>query len=131
MRALVSHLQLVIAILVVMLAAGRGLPGIVSALHAEPSHVCTCASGGDHASCPVCNKTLDEKRPSTHVEARGVPCGNGRVLAIADGEVVTLPAPVAIVARRLERLPAPSARPVSIPQVVREPATPPPRSAAT
>jgi hypothetical protein len=131
MRALVSHLQIVAAILIAMLAMGRGLPGIVSALRDAPSHVCTCASGGDHASCPVCNKTLEEHRASPCPEAKRVPCGNGHVADAASGEVVTLPAPVALVARSLEKLDAPSARYVVIRQFLLEPATPPPRSAST
>jgi hypothetical protein len=131
MRALVSHLQLVIAILVVMLAAGRGLPGIVSALHAEPSHVCTCASGGDHASCPVCNRTLTEHRRSSRPEASGIPCGTGRLAVTASGDVGTLPGAVGCAVRPVERVAALRAPDLAIGEVLLEPATPPPRLAAT
>jgi hypothetical protein len=130
MRALVSHLQVVVAILVAMLALGKGLPGIVSTVHDAHSHVCTCASGGDHASCPVCNRTLVEHR-SSRPAAQGTPCGKGHVGDAASGEVVILPAPAAPVARPLERLEAPAARTVAIRQVSLEPSTPPPRSAST
>jgi hypothetical protein len=133
MRALVSRLQLAMAILVAMLAMGRGLPGIVRALALEPSHVCTCATGGDHASCPVCNGSIagDEHGRSPRAEARGVPCGAGRFAATPSGEPGTLPSPIGVVLGRVERIDAPRPREVTVPDVLLEPATPPPRSAAT
>jgi hypothetical protein len=134
MRALVSHLQIVAAVLVAMLAMGRGLPGIVSAVVDSPSHVCTCASGGDHASCPVCNRSLLEQpaSASSHVEAKGVPCGRAHgVGAMADGEVVILPAAAAVVRPLLASGEAIPSRYVSILQLSLEPATPPPRVAST
>jgi hypothetical protein len=134
MRAVVSHLKLVVVILVAMLGMGRGLPGIVSALRVAPSHVCTCSTGGDHASCPICNPTFEEHRRSSASSAptaTGLPCGNGRLAIVSSGEVGTLPTPVAWAAPPLERLAAPRARPSLIRDVLLEPATPPPRFAAT
>jgi hypothetical protein len=137
MRALVLRLHLVAvavaAILVAMLAMGRGLPGIVRALQAERSHVCTCATGGDHASCPVCNGTIasGEHRRSSSAEAKGVPCGEGRFAVTACGEPGTLPSAIGVVLGRVERVDAPRTPGIAVPDVLLEPATPPPRSAAT
>jgi hypothetical protein len=139
MRPFVAHLRVVVAILVAMLAMGKGLPGIVASVIDAPSHVCTCAAGGDHASCPVCNRALGDLRdgsggvsrgPSKHVEAKGTPCGKGQVVDLAGGELVMLPAALAVAVRPLARVAAPRARPASIRRIALEPATPPPRFAA-
>jgi hypothetical protein len=130
MRALAAHLQVVVAVLVAMLAMGRGLPGIVAAVVDAPSHVCTCAAGGDHASCPVCNQTLSEKAPPRHVEARGAPCGKGQVGDLATGEMGTLPACVTLSLAPLARVAVVRARSAFVERVPLEPATPPPRLGA-
>src|ERR1700733_14152833 len=75
MRAALSRLQIVVAILVAMLGCGNGLSGIVHALNDAASHVCTCANGGDHASCPVCNPVLREHRASSVPALEGAPGG--------------------------------------------------------
>ena len=46
-RTLALRFNLVVVLLVAMLAAGRGLPGLVQAARADQTHVCTCATGGD------------------------------------------------------------------------------------
>jgi hypothetical protein len=132
MRALALRLNLVVVLLVAMLAAGRGLPGLVQAVRGADTHACTCATGGDHASCPVCNPTLREHARSKVPAAQGVPCGADLgMVAIAGGEASTLPAPVAILARPFVRSPAPRLESPAERDVVLEPATPPPRRAAT
>jgi hypothetical protein len=130
-RALVLRLQIVIALLVAMLAAGRGLPGLVQAARGAETHVCTCAAGGDHASCPVCNHALLEQRRSTAPAAQGVPCGPRGVMADAEGDIGTLPPVVASLAPPFARLAAPLAILPAEREVPLEPATPPPRRAAT
>jgi hypothetical protein len=68
-----------VAAMVMMLGCGRGLPGIVRTL-VGTEHVCTCASGGSHAACPVCNTSL-LREPRSHVRTiEGVPCGEKRLL---------------------------------------------------
>ncbi len=131
MRALVSSLRLVVAILVTMLAAGNGLAGIERALGDAAAHVCTCASGGDHASCPVCNPTLTEHHRSSRPVAEGAPCGTGRIATTASNEVTTLPSPLVGVASHVERVDAPRAQGLVMEQAFLEPAIPPPRSART
>jgi hypothetical protein len=113
----------------VVLAAGNGLPGLVSALSSSASHVCTCSTGGSHASCPVCNHTLGASPRSERPSVDGAPCGDRRVAAGALADPV-LAAPqfvvlAAIEQPRLARAGAPHAPP---PRHV-EPATPPPRDA--
>ena len=129
MRDLVSRLHLIVAIVVTMLAAGNGLPGIERALGDAAAHVCTCANGGDHASCPVCNPTLLEHRRSSHPVADGVPCGSRRLATTASSDVTTLPSPLVGVVSRIERGPAPRSRRLFVEQAFLEPAIPPPRSA--
>lgn len=137
MRALALRLQLVVAILVAMLAAGSGLPGLVQAFSGAREHVCTCASGGDHTSCPVCNPQLAEAKPETKagataMAARGAPCGDPRLAVAPGGEVSTLPAALALPSLPFAmRLDVPGAQSPAVPERALEPATPPPRRAAT
>jgi len=129
-RALVPHLQIVIALLVAMLAAGRGLPGLIQAARGMEAHVCTCAAGADHASCPVCNRALENRR-SPRPAAEGVPCGPRGVMTDAEGDVGTLPPVVLALVPPSARLPAPRALTPEDRDIPLEPATPPPRRAAT
>lgn len=132
MRALVSRLHVLVAILVTMLAAGNSLPGIAHALGEAAAHVCTCASGGDHASCPVCNPKLTEEHHRSELPtAEGVPCGSKRFATAVASEATTLPSPLVAVTNRVLRLDAPSAQRLVVKQALLEPATPPPRSART
>jgi hypothetical protein len=125
------RLRLVLAMLVAMLAAGQGLPGLVQALLGPPAHVCTCAAGGEHATCPVCSPHLGEPRRSREPAATGVPCGDRRVALGSPGEMSTVPAPSAGLVGALEWTPAPHPEPGIVQQVIPEPATPPPRMVST
>src|SRR5580704_10164856 len=107
MRQVATRLHIVLAILVAMLAAGRGLTGLALALHGPAAHVCSCASGGDHAACPVCNPLLAEHRQSSRPAAQGVPCGDPRLAVGAPGEVTTLPSPLVGVTPVSARVQAP------------------------
>jgi hypothetical protein len=131
MRQIAVRLRLALAMLALMLGAGRGLPGLVTALSGATTHVCTCASGGDHASCPVCNASLSEHRRSHRPAARGVPCGDPRVAVGAPGEAGTLPAPLQALAAAREWVAAPRTEKAEVPLVFLEPSTPPPRRRAT
>jgi hypothetical protein len=121
-------LPFVVAILVTVIGCGPGLLGIVHAL-ATVDHVCTCAGGGSHASCPVCNPTLNREHRS-HVRVfDGAPCGEGR-LAV---DVATDPALIpdarlasAASVSGIENFPQASGAP---PEAFVEPCTPPPRFA--
>jgi hypothetical protein len=113
----------------VSLGCGVGLPGIVSALAPADSHVCTCASGGSHATCPVCNPGA-HAHASHRVALDGVPCGEKRI-AVGDGcgPVVAASAPI-VMSCPFARLraefgvtPAPADAPA-------ERSTPPPRTRA-
>ena len=129
-HAFASCLQVLTAALVIALGSGLGLPGLVRAFAPAESHVCTCASGGTHSACPVCNPSSHERRaPRSAIE--GLPCGE-RTSALA---VVVEPAitPVAIPAAdvpfecaraRRDVLPRPHT-------VFLERATPPPRCPST
>jgi hypothetical protein len=131
MRAALSRFQIVIAILVAMLGGGSGLSGIVHALDEAASHVCTCANGGDHASCPVCNPVLREHRASSVPALEKVPCGPRGIAIASAGEASTLPpAPVGITSPFVW-LAAPSPQRLIIQEVILESATPPPRIART
>jgi hypothetical protein len=131
MRQVAVHFRLALAILALMLGAGRGLPGLVTALSGTATHVCTCASGGDHASCPVCNAKLSEHRRSHRPAAEGVPCGDPRVAVGTPGESSTLPAPLLAIAPARVWVAAPRAEKSEIELVFLEPSTPPPRRSAT
>jgi hypothetical protein len=132
MRAIFSRFQIVIAVLVAMLGAGSGLPGIAHALSNTATHVCTCATGGQHASCPVCNPRLAEHRTSRAPAVEGVPCGDRQVAAaIGSSDVSTLPAPLVGVASPVLWIGAPVARRFIVSEATLEPAIPPPRTART
>ncbi len=130
MHVLVPRLRLLVAVLALVLGAGSGLPGIVRALVGAGEHVCTCAAGGDHASCPVCNPGLLEHHRSRAPACERLPCGSGAFAAFAGGEVSILPPAASIPARILERTPLSRAVSRARLDVPLEPATPPPRAAA-
>ncbi|HZU82809.1 MAG TPA: hypothetical protein VE987_07830 [Polyangiaceae bacterium] len=118
----------VVAALVVTLGTGAGLPGVVRALTASSGHVCTCATGGSHAACPVCNPSLSASR-SHELAIDGRPCGGGR-LAVGEGDSGLVPEFGASPRAPFTKATAwrPEARPpTSVPD---EPLTPPPRSSA-
>jgi len=127
----ISLVSVIIAVLAMMLGCGNGLPGIVRTLAAGvgADHVCTCASGGSHTSCPVCNPTPRHEGRSGTPVLEGVPCGEGR---LAMGAVTD---PAVIPDSRIVK-PASLWGVESLPQVsvvpgveFVEPWTPPPRSA--
>ncbi len=124
-----AWLRIVLAALIVSLGGGAGLPGIVRALTPAHAHVCTCASGGTHASCPVCNHSVHDAR-SRVVEVNGVPCGDGPT-AIAGAH------DCAFVVAQWDRLPIGFVRACATRDVAvaphtpsPEPPTPPPRIAS-
>jgi hypothetical protein len=127
------RLALVIALAAVaaILAAGRGLPGLTLALQGSAAHVCTCASGGDHATCPVCNGSLREPSRSREPAAHPVPCGDPRVAIGSPADVSTLSSPLAALARPDAWVAVPRRERSDVKQVFAEPSTPPPRVAAT
>jgi hypothetical protein len=131
MRALlrpVRYFAPLIAILVAMLAAGGGLPGLMRVLSGTSSHVCTCASGGTHASCPVCNPASRDQHRSSRPQAEGAPCGGRDVAVATSSEPGALPVRfrgLVVAAVRL-RIPWPVL--ADLENLVVEPATPPPRA---
>jgi hypothetical protein len=131
MRQVAMRLHIVLAVVALTLAAGGGLPGLVLALAGPSTHVCTCASGGNHATCPVCNPSLGEHRGSSAPAAQGVPCGDPRVAIGAAGEPSTLPSLLLGVAPAGAWVRAPRPQRTDVDQVIAEPATPPPRSPLT
>jgi hypothetical protein len=125
-----SWLRIVLAVLVLSLGGGSGTPGLVRALAAADSHVCTCASGGSHAACPVCNPMTFEKAHSRHSSVNGTPCGETRTSLWGASEPGVVPAASRIVEApsvRLRSVRALAPRPDT---VVLRPATPPPRFSA-
>jgi hypothetical protein len=131
MRPILGRLHIVAALLIAMLGAGRGLPGLVRTLSGSPAHVCTCASGGSHASCPVCNGDLLAGRPGKHVSVDSAPCGQDRVGIDAASQPTTLPAALRDICPAVVRMPPPLTVALAVDDVVREPATPPPRLRST
>lgn len=132
MRALVRTIHSLvplIAILIAMVASGSGLPGLVRALSTTPTHVCTCASGGSHASCPVCNPASHDGRRSREPAADGAPCGERGVpmVAVSEPGAPTAPFQCALVVAVRQRIVVPERRDVE--DRPAEPETPPPRSA--
>jgi hypothetical protein len=136
MHAVVQRLHALAAlasvIVALVLAAGDGLPGLVQALASTDVHVCTCSTGGSHASCPVCSHALGASRsePRSGLDSfDGVPCGDRRVAAGALGDpalpaasFVLLPAGEQACLGHAVAMRSPPPRHV-------EPATPPPRDA--
>jgi hypothetical protein len=127
MRQVAARLRIVLAILVATLATGRGMPGLVQALIGPPAHVCSCAAGGDHAACPVCNPHLQEEQRSPVPAVQGLPCGDPRVAIGAPGEASTLTVPLLAFVPAGAWTPAPRPEPILVEQMIPEPATPPPR----
>jgi hypothetical protein len=121
--------HVVVAMLVAVLAAGAGLGGFVRAMTGATEHVCTCAAGGTHATCPVCNPKLREEGRSTEPAFDGVPCGDatGAVQAAIDPGV--LPAPWLGPAPSIEPSPTLDAARAAPDAPFLAPATPPPRAA--
>lgn len=122
--------RLLVAVLVAVLTAGAGLGGFVRAFAGTPEHVCTCATGGTHASCPVCNPKLREEKRSAAPAFDGVPCGDGAGAVQTAADPGVLPAPWLAPAPAIER--SVTARPLLAlhGRLVIEPPTPPPRSTA-
>jgi len=133
MRSLLTRLHaLALAagiVVAVILGGGNGLPGIVWALSGAGEHVCTCASGGSHASCPVCNHALQERSRSHLPAVDGLPCGDRRIAAGPMGEEATIPQALVRLVPAVSGVAAASADPIGPPDRDLEPVTPPPRSA--
>ncbi len=124
-------LAIALAVAAAILAAGRGLPGLTLALQGPDAHVCSCASGADHATCPICNGSLTEPSQSRGPAAHPVPCGDPRVAIGSPADVSTLTSPFAALARPDAWVGVPRREPSDVKQVIAEPSTPPPRPAAT
>jgi hypothetical protein len=130
-RSMAAHrmqplLGVLLAALMLTLGSGVGLPGLVRAMTTASSHVCTCASGGTHSSCPVCNASLPN-RGSLVLAIEGVPCGERPNAlgascepALASVARNLLPVPFTYSTAWTDGLPTPDA-------VFLERATPPPR----
>jgi hypothetical protein len=131
LRAVAAAVWAALALtLALMLGGGNGLPGLVRTLADADAHVCTCATGGSHASCPVCNHALQASpRTSGSPSVQGLPCGDRGVAAAAVGELATLPPSLVSVVPVARRLAALTAEGLAPPDRLLEPATPPPRSA--
>jgi|SRR5580698_8096985 hypothetical protein len=133
MRTLLSRLHAVAAaawlVVALMLAGGNGLPGLVWALSGADTHVCTCASGGSHASCPVCSHALRAPSHSRAPSVDGLPCGDRRVASAVSGELATLPPSFVDLVPVLQGVAAIRVDRAEPPDHPLEPATPPPRSA--
>jgi hypothetical protein len=133
MRTLLVTVRLAAAVVALMLAAGPGLSGLVRTVSGANEHVCTCASGGSHASCPVCSHSLRTRSQSHSKEpvADGTPCGDPRIGVVAGREPGAPPPSFALVAPRVTRLAAPRFEQDDLDERFLEPATPPPRFAST
>ncbi len=123
----VPVVSLLVAVLAVMLGCGNGLPGIVRTVIGT-EHVCTCASGGSHASCPVCNPSLREGRPPAPA-LEGVPCGDGRLATVVAADPAVIPVPCAVVAASVSGIEVPQPVAGAPPEQFVQPSTPPPRFA--
>lgn len=127
--ARLPFVRLVIVALVAMLGAGSGLSGLVRAL-APSEHVCTCVSGGSHASCPVCNPALGRRTHSHSCAIDGVPCGErGGAIQVAGDPAVVAPPPN-VGSCPFSRASAPVATRAELLDVSSKPTTPPPRIAS-
>lgn len=125
---LVMRLQ--VAVLVAVLFSSSGLASLMRAV-VPSAHVCTCASGGSHAACPVCNPRLASRHHSAIPAFDGVPCGDGRSAIVGSGDVAIVPAmPVELTAVSV-RSALSAQQPVAPSDRALEPSTPPPRTSAT
>jgi hypothetical protein len=113
----------IVAILIAMLTGGSGLAGLVRVLGPAHAHVCTCASGGSHAACPVCNPSLAE---SPAVD--GVPCGGQRSACVVASDPVTLRVTPTVVEPPAVRQSVASTPRRQLEDVSLEPKIPPPRA---
>ncbi|HXX69363.1 MAG TPA: hypothetical protein VEK07_19415 [Polyangiaceae bacterium] len=120
----------IVAVLVMLLGAGNGLSGLVRAF-APREHVCTCASGGSHASCPVCNPSLGRKTSSRLSTVDGVPCGEPRGAVQVAGDPALAARPPLVAPCPFAPAFAQSAFCRDLDDVPLEPTTPPPRIACT
>lgn len=127
-RSLACWLRVVLAALIIAMGCGAGLPGIARALAAARAHVCTCASGGTHASCPVCNRSLGSGR-SRVTEVDGVPCGERPSAIDRACDLAVVREPGDLLVTRFVRLGARRDVLASPHTALSEPPTPPPRSA--
>jgi hypothetical protein len=116
-------------VVALMLGGGSGLPGVVWALSGAGAHVCTCSSGGSHASCPVCSHALQAPSHSHAPSVDGMPCGDRRLAAGPMGEPAMLPPSLVELVPVVDRVAPVPATGVDPPFCPREPATPPPRTA--
>lgn len=121
-------IRLIVVALIAMLGAGNGLSGWVRAI-ATSEHVCTCASGGDHASCPICNPALGRRAHSGALAVDGVPCGQRHGSIQVAGEPLLVSPPALLAPCPFERACAPGIAPDRPSDVAPEPTTPPPRIA--
>jgi hypothetical protein len=125
----VSLVAVIVAALVVMLGCGSGLPGIVRTLAGVGAdHVCTCVSGGSHASCPVCNPALRHEGRSRAPALEGVPCGEGRLAMEAAVDPAVIPESRVVKPASPTGVDGPHALSVAPDDAFIEPWTPPPRS---
>jgi hypothetical protein len=121
-------LRLALVIIALMLAAGSGLGGLVSAF-APVVHVCTCSSGGSHSACPVCNPRLSTHPRSPEPAVEGRPCGDGRYAVAAVGEPGILPMLRVELVPPFVRAAPPCDEDIRTDERTIEPSTPPPRIA--
>ncbi len=128
-RNLAPWLRVVLAALVLALGSGVGLPGIVRAMAPAQQHVCTCANGGNHDSCPVCNGT--ENVRSRHARVSGVPCGERLITFGGAAEPAVVQAPGCVFAAPFERVDSAHDIMRAPDTVFAKPTTPPPRLAST
>ncbi len=126
----VSLVAVVVAALVMMLGCGNGLPGIVRTLAGVGvDHVCTCVSGGSHASCPVCNPALRREGRSRAPALEGVPCGEGRLAMEVAVDPAVIPESRVAKPASPTGVDSPPAVSVAPDDAFIEPWTPPPQSA--
>jgi hypothetical protein len=120
-------INVVVAALVAVLALGAGLGGFVHAWGGSAAHVCTCASGGTHATCPVCNPRLHEGLRSSVPAFDGAPCGDPKSALDVALQSGVLPAPWLALPPALELSTATLALDSVVEAPFLEPAIPPPR----
>jgi len=129
LRRLARSARVLVAMLVVLAPLGLGpATGAIARVLGSVDHTCTCASGGTHASCPVCNPSLRGEGRSRVPALQGTPCGEGR-LAVPTTPLPpgVLPGELALEAPALEEsLPSPPIARLR-PADRDGPPTPPPR----